>query len=156
MTCAHPSTANAVTTSAIVLDAVRAWRSARDNQQPIHPTVHQSLARHHCGILAPVFDSLLSLYEACSDRRFHVGGAHVTISTDEHRLLTLLRGSDNCERAMSDASAIPSLASALRIALHSTRIMLRLALAPIEPPPLGFGQRGVTSMVANDTLAVPR
>lgn len=129
MTCAYPSTTNAATTTALIVDAVRAWRKARDNRLPVQPTIHQSLTGPSCGVLAPVFDSLLSLYEACSGRRFQVGGeTHVTLSGDEHRLLNLLKGSSGCEAPVLDASAIPSLVPALRIALRSARIMTRLAL----------------------------
>lgn len=146
------------TTIATILGAVRAWRKARDNQLPVQRTIHQSFTDPRCGVLAPVFDSLLSLYETCSGRRFQIGSdSFVAISGDEHRLLNLLKGSSGCEAPVLDASARPSLVPTLRIALRSARIMLRLALdssdALTSPD---FRRCPLTPDIANDTQEHPR
>lgn len=155
MTCAFTPPARLAVNS-MILDAARAWRDARDSRQPTQPALHRVLVTHRCGILAPVIDSVLTLYEACSGRRFHVGDpVHVGLSADEHRLLNLLCGSGRCDTAVLDASASPGLAPALRIALRSTRIMLRLALDPVggNAPKPGSRLLTMASVVANDAWA---
>lgn len=152
MTCAFAPPAH-LTIDSMILDATRAWRDARDSRQPTQPALHRVLVTHRCGVLAPVIDSVLTLYEACSGRRFRVGDSvHVGLSADEHRFLNLLRGPDGCDAAMLDASNSPGLAPALRIALRSTRIMLRLALEPAggNAPSPGSRLPTMAGMVAND------
>lgn len=135
MTCAFiPPTHGAV--DSMFLDAARAWRHARDNRQSVQPALYRVLDTCHCGILAPVIDSVLGLYEACSGRRFRVrdgSSARNGLSVDEHRLLNLLHESNSCDAALLDVSRNPGLASAMRVALRSTRIMLRLTFGPAAP-----------------------
>lgn len=158
MTCAFiPPTHVAV--DSMLLDAVRAWRHARDSRQPIHQTLYRVLDTYHCGILAPVIDSVLTLYEACSGQRFRSGDAHhIGITADEHRLLNLLHGSNSCDAALLDASHSPSLASAMRVALRSTRIMLHLTLDPADPsmPSQHRGPGPTISVVANGGAPLER
>lgn len=113
--------------TALVLDAVRSWRRARDNRLPVQAAIHQSFVDPRWSVMAPVFASLLSLHEACSGRRFQVGReTHVTC--DELRLLKLLKEPAGCDVPVLDGNVTPSLIPALRIALRSTRIMMRLSL----------------------------
>jgi hypothetical protein len=124
MNHARISSEAVVTAAPLILDAARSWRAARDAHEPVQPNLFEALRVHGCGMLAPVFDSLMTLCEAALGRRLSVGGG-ATISDDEHLLLGLLE--------------VPSLlrfrihcgegpASALGCALRSTRIMLRLTL----------------------------
>lgn len=102
--------------------AARCWRLARDHRQPVQQALHRMLSRHKREMLAPVFDSYLTLCEAALGRPIAVGrSAH---SMDEHLLLGLLDGSmrrRNCIDCAHDA------ASALDCAICSTRIMLALS-----------------------------
>lgn len=152
MTCAFTPPVATIAVNSLILDAARSWRKARDSGNPVQPALYRALDAYRCGILAPVIDSVLSLYEACSGRRFRTGASdYVSISGDEHRLIHLLRGSADKDAAVLDASASPDLARVMRIVLRSARIMLRLALEPagVTPSP-GFGQCAATVRVAND------
>lgn len=135
MTYAFTPPAATIVANSLVLDAARSWRKARDSGNPVQPALYRTLDAYRCGILAPVIDSVLSLYEACSGQRFRTGTPdYVGISGDEHRLLSLLR-SGGKDAPVLDASASPDLARVMRIALRSARIMLRLALEPVGAPP---------------------
>lgn len=108
---------------AMLIDAARCWREARDTGQPIQPCLSRTLDAHDCTMLAPVLDSLCLFYEAALGRSMTVGEA-LTLSDDEHMLLGLVDGSKmrrclNCPKGA---------ASALDCALCSTRIMLALTL----------------------------
>jgi len=136
------------------LDAARAWRRARDNHQPVQPALYRVLDTYHCGILAPVIDSVLSIYEACSGRRFHDGGSRPDgLSVDERHLLNLLHQANGCEPALLDASCDPGLASTMRVALRSTWIMLRLALDSAAPSQR-CGAMPAVRVVTNDGLGL--
>jgi hypothetical protein len=134
-TSSPPADASLATRS-IILDATRCWRSARDSHSPVQPALYQALMAHSCAVLTPVLDSLLALYETCIGRQLHAGASgQAEISGDEHDLLGLLAAPDG--DAALPGSVRPSLVGALRIALRSARIMLRLALEPGEQvPPL--------------------
>jgi hypothetical protein len=82
------------------------------------------------GILAPVLDGLLTLFEAGFHRRFDAGApADVDLTGDEQRLLALL---DRDTPAEPVEQLGPELAPALQTALRSTRIVLHwvFGLAP--------------------------
>lgn len=81
------------------------------------------LAPLDCGMLAPVFDSLMTLWEAALGRKITVGG--VTLSEDELLLLGLLDGS-RPRRACIDCAE--GAASALDCAICSTRMMMALVM----------------------------
>ena len=122
------TTPQAITASSLILTATRGWRSARDNGRPTLAALYETLDRQRYGILAPVFASLIALYESCAGRAIRVGGPHLHgPSADERRLLGLLDGSRDAG-TMALGTAGSSLARALGIAVQSTRIMLRLAL----------------------------
>ncbi|WP_062769556.1 hypothetical protein [Sphingopyxis terrae] len=108
---------------AILIDAARCWREARDNGRSVQPCLSRTLDRHECAILAPVLDSLCLFYEAALGRPMAVGEA-LTLSDDEHLLLGLVNGSIprqclNCPRRR---------AATLDCALCSARIMVALTL----------------------------
>jgi len=149
VTCAFTPPAATIVANSLILDAVRSWRQARDSGNPVQPALYRALVGYGCGILAPVIDSVLALYEACSGRRFRTAAPdYVGFSGDERHLLSLLR-SGNKKPAVLDISASPDLAPVMRIALRSARIMLRLALEPAgATPSSAFGRRSV--MIAND------
>jgi hypothetical protein len=59
--------------SAVVLAAARCWRAARDAGRTVQPCLFATLRAHGAEMLAPVFDSLMSLYESALGRRPRVG-----------------------------------------------------------------------------------
>lgn len=104
-----------------VIDGARYWRLARDAGEPVQPSLYKRLERWGAGLLAPVLDSVMSLFEAGFRQRFHAGDlSDAGFTHDEHYLLALLEdgGANSIDRFD------PSLASTMRIALHSARIML--------------------------------
>ena len=102
-----------------LVDAARCWRAARDLGQPVQPTLFR-LLRRSGDMLAPVFDSLLTLYEAALGRPVVVGQTG-RWSPDEHRLVGLFNGS---RRLRSTLACAEDAASALECAISSTRVML--------------------------------
>ena len=110
--------------TSLVLQSARIWRAARDASQPVQPSIFVILRRYGCGVLAPVFDSLMTLCEAALGRRLRVGGGR-TMSDDEHLLLDLL---ETPSRVRTRVSCDDGPAAALGCALSSTRFMIALAL----------------------------
>lgn len=109
-----------------VIDSVRIWRVARDLGQPVQPSLFARLDRLGSGLLAPVLDGLLTLFEAVFRRRFDAGAPmDADLTADEERLLQLL-DHDGCPPPTEQIR--PDLAPALLTALRSTRIMLRAVL----------------------------
>jgi len=112
--------------SSAVIDAARHWRLARDLGQPVQPFLSARLGIPGSGLLAPVLDGLLTLFEAAFGRRFGAGSlADTELTRDEQRLLELL---DQDGPAEPSGQLRPNLVPALRTALRSTRIMLRWVL----------------------------
>jgi hypothetical protein len=113
-----------------VIDAVRYWRLARDQGQPVQPALFTRLGMTGSGLLAPVLDGLLRIFEAAFRRRFEAGAPADNDLTDDEQWLV-----DMLEDAGKDppAGARPDLVAALRIAVRSTRVMLRSVLAPLQP-----------------------
>jgi hypothetical protein len=101
----------------------RGWRAARDQHACTQQRLHRLLAPRGGGMLAPVFDSLMTLCEAALGRRFAVGVAG-TLSADETLLLGMLDGS---RRARACLDCAEGAVRALDCSLCSTRIMLALA-----------------------------
>lgn len=111
-----------------LLEAVRSWRIARDAGGSIQPALYAPLERRGYGLLAPVLDGLLTLFEAGSRRRFDAGSpSDSAITGDECRLLNLLEGGDVTPPT---DQFLPDLAAAMRIAVRSARVMLRSVLRP--------------------------
>jgi hypothetical protein len=114
--------------TAAILEAVRSWRIARDTGNSIQPALYAPLETRGYGLLAPVLDGLLTLFEAASRRRFDAGApSDSTITGDEHRLLDLLEGDDVTPPT---DQLRPDLVAALRVAVRSCRIMLRSMIRP--------------------------
>ena len=123
-----PPTPETTAVTAILIDAARCWREARDSGRSVQPCLAQTLDRHDCIMLAPVLDSLCLFYEASLGRPMTVGDAF-TLSDDEHLLLGLVDGS-TLRRFLTSAHDV---GSTLACAVCSTRIMLALTLGqPIE------------------------
>ena len=115
-----PSASEATST---ILEAARSWRIARDTGHSIQPALYERLELRGAGLLAPVLDGLLTLFEAGFRRRFQAGApSDSAITGDEHQLIDLLE-SDDATPAIDYFRA--DLAGAMRIAVRSSRIMLR-------------------------------
>ena len=111
---------------ALVIDAARCWREARDGDCPPLPTLFSRLERRRVGVLAPSLNALFAVHEAWSGRRFRTAASESAgLTEDERQLLELLHGDAS---AVPDASKRPGLSDPLRIAVRSTRIMLRRVL----------------------------
>jgi hypothetical protein len=125
VTCHFSPPAQDATTAvpAMLIDAARCWRDARDSGRSVQPRLSRTLDRHDCTMLAPVLDSLCLFYEAALGRPMIVGEGPA-LSGDEHLLLGLVDGSSS--RRCLDCPRIA--ATALDCALCSTRIMLALTL----------------------------
>ncbi|MBJ6123388.1 hypothetical protein [Sphingomonas mollis] len=111
-------------TGAILIDATRCWRDARDAGVAVQPCLSRTLTGHQCAMLAPVFDSLLRFYEDALGRPVTVGHAGTT-TEDEQQLLGLIDGS-LVRRACLNCPA--GAAMGLDCAICSTRIMMALAV----------------------------
>jgi hypothetical protein len=121
MTClSAPFEDGSVSVLAIILVSIRLWREARDTGVPVQPHLFVSLAPEGRGVLAPVIDSLMHLYEIMLRRPVRVGrdGA---MSPDEDLLLDLLTGAKQSRDSFSD---IGGMGRAFDTALASTRIMV--------------------------------
>lgn len=114
--------------ASLVTAAARCWREARDDGEPTQRTLYEMLAPDDCGMLAPVFDSLMTLCETALGRKIVVGGAKV--SDDELLLLGLLDGSRLRCVCIDCAEGA---ASALDCAICSTRIMMALVMGYPQP-----------------------
>jgi len=115
-----PPSQDASMMPAMLIEAARCWREARDTRRPVQPGLFALLSRHGHGMLAPVFDSLFALAEGVSGRRI-VTGNGPTLSADEHRLIDLFEEaappSDGC-----------GLAVALNCGVRSLHILLAQAV----------------------------
>ena len=117
-----PPTQDAIAVPAMLVDAARCWRNARDSGASVQPRLAHTLDAHDCTMLAPVLDSLCLFYETALGRPMIVGEGP-GLSDDEHLLLGLVDGSSpRCLDCPQNA------ANALDCALCSTRIMLALTL----------------------------
>lgn len=121
-------TANAY--PALLVNAARCWRGARDDRQPIQPLLVSLLSRQGCAILAPMLDSLMHCYETALGRPLAVGADGEL--TDDERLLVALVGGSARRAACLDCPKEAALT--LDCALCSARIMLALEqmMAPSE------------------------
>jgi hypothetical protein len=109
----------------IVLAAARAWRGARLAGAPVQPALYRTLKPHLCGVLAPVLDSLFAVYERAIGKPIRAGTSGCAVLTaDEENLLGLFGEAPG----LPAASGGDRLSDVLRIAAHSSRIMIRLAL----------------------------
>jgi hypothetical protein len=118
-----PPAPEATAVAAILIDATRCWREARDSGRPAQPCLFRTLDEHNCTMFAPVFDSLCLFYEVALGRPMTVGDA-MTLSDDEHLLLGLM------DRSMPRQylTCSQDVGATLDCALTSTRIMLALTI----------------------------
>ena len=109
----------------LIVIAARRWRAARDAGQPIQPSLHAALVPYGCEMLAPVFDSLMALGEAClcrplgRDCPFRKGN-------DEALICSLLEDPSRLAQTSCGRSADDGITRAFNCALISARIMMRL------------------------------
>ena len=101
---------------AMLIEAARCWRDAQDSREPVQPSLFILLSRHGHDMLAPVFDSLMTLAEAVSGKRIVVGSGP-DLSEDEHRLIGLFEGTGALARKSG-------LALSLQFAVRSLQILL--------------------------------
>jgi hypothetical protein len=119
----------------ILLAAARAWRRAHDERRAVQPALYQALDPHGCGLLAPVFASLLTLFESRIGGRMRVAADGAAgLSADEQELLGLFDASRIRPLAAGDAAG-PRRFGLMRIAVHSTRLMMQLVLRPAADDP---------------------
>lgn len=110
--------------SALVTTIARCWRTARDERENAQNCLYALLRPVGLGVLAPVFDSLFSMYESALGRPIATG-RRGSASADERLVLGMLDGTRPRRDCLQcDAGR----ASALDCAICSTRIMLTLAI----------------------------
>lgn len=118
----------------LIIRAARRWRTARDRGEAVQPALFATLEPAGCGVLAPVLDSLILLFEASSGHAFRAAhGSAGGLSADERQLLDMLEDADGKGRSSLIARADRRLGAALQIAIRSTRIMVRAALRATSP-----------------------
>jgi len=117
-----PSGNDATAPNAILIAAARCWRDARDDGRAVQPYLYRMLVRNDVEMLAPLFDSLMTLCEAALGRAIVTGEA-LTLSDDEHLLLGLFDGTMPRHICLDCAAGT---ASALDCAICSAQIMLGL------------------------------
>ena len=120
--------APAVSVPSLVIIAARCWRKTRDTRRSPQPALYAALTEHRCGTLAPAFDGLLRIYEACTGRLIRIGGTSLGyVSADEQRLIKLLE-MPKSRLSADETRRFPRLVPTMRIALQTTKLMLRQAL----------------------------
>lgn len=105
---------------AMLITSARRWREARDMGLPVQPHLFTGLAPEGGGILAPVIDSLMHLYEIVLHRPVRVGHDG-RVSLDEELLLDLLTGAKQSRDSFSNSGGMGRV---FETALASTRIMV--------------------------------
>lgn len=108
----------------LVTAAARCWRTARDQRGRVQRRLYALLIDQDCGMLAPVFNGLLTLYETALGRPIVVGGTD--LSRDEQALLRIVEGSQDHNEAIRCSEGM---ASAFSCAVQSARIMIAEVLA---------------------------
>lgn len=108
----------------LVTAAARCWRTARDQRARVQRRLYRLLVDQDCGMLAPVFNGLLTLYEAVLGRPIVVG--ETRLSPDELTLLRIVDGSHDPRGAMRCSE---NMATAFSCAVWSARIMMAKVFA---------------------------
>ena len=106
----------------LLVGALRCWRRARDRGAAVQHCLYKMLDPLDHGMLAPVLDSLMTLFEAALGRPIRAGDPEFR-SDDERLLLCLLDGT-HVRRACIDCPE--GAGSSLDCALCSTQILLAL------------------------------
>jgi hypothetical protein len=121
-----PPAATLPAAASAIIDAARSWRIARDSGLSIQPALYARLEARGYGLLAPVLDGLLTLFEAGFRRHFRAGDpSDSAITGDERQLLALLEDEESAPQVDYFRA---DLSGAMRIAVRSSRIMLRLVI----------------------------
>ncbi|MCE7797439.1 hypothetical protein LWE61_12825 [Sphingobium sufflavum] len=105
------------------MQAARCWREARDAGAAVQPCLFGLLSPHDCGMLAPVLDSVMTLWEAALGRGLATGEPD-RLSEDERLLLGLFDGTRQWRPCVGEAADGSGMASSLDCALCSARIMM--------------------------------
>jgi hypothetical protein len=118
----------------ILVRVTRRWREARDaaggGAATVQPILARLLDQGGDAVLAPVYDSLLRLYELALGRPIRTG--QQSLSLDEARLIGLLDGT----LAPRHCVACPrAMANAFDCALCSARVMIGLSKGGEAPVP---------------------
>lgn len=109
----------------LLIVALRSWHDARRRALPVQQHLYRALDPLECGMLAPVFASLMRFLENAIRRPVNIGSS-AGLSPDEEALIALMEDTDHAgPRRLSD---IPACAS-LKCAVWSARIMLRKVLS---------------------------
>jgi len=117
-----PPAREATAMSAMLIEVARCWREARDSGKAVQPSLFTLLSRHGHDMLAPVFDSLMTLSEAVSGKRIAVGSGP-DLSEDEHRLIRLLEGTGTLPRKGGLALSLDCAVRSLQILMMRTVTM---------------------------------
>ncbi len=121
-----------------VMAAARCWRAARDCGAPVQQRLHALLSGRNRDMLAPVFDSLLTFYEAALGRKIATG--REAPSPDECLLLGLL---NEAKPWLARTGCAEGLAAALDCAIRSARIMIALSERENLMPARGQGPQSI-------------
>ena len=114
----------------ILIRVTRRWREARDRAAPVQPILARLLDHGSDAVLAPVYDSLLRLYELALGRPIRTGKQ--ALSIDEARLIGLLNGTLQPRHCAGCPRAV---ANAFDCALCSARVMIGLSEGAAAPVP---------------------
>lgn len=106
----------------LLVEALRCWQQSREDRQEAQPSLYRLLHPKGLAMLAPAFDSLLSMYESALGRPVSVGKPGRP-STDESMLIALIEGQETGSACIDCAD---SAALSLDCALCSVRILLTL------------------------------
>ena len=117
-------------TDAVIVDAVRCWRAARDAHCPVQPCLNSLLAEKGLEMLTPALDSLLTLGESCMHRPLCAGCPHAR-SDDEYLLCALIASPTSLglhRPGRQGTAGVNGLFRAFICAVHSVRLMLDQAI----------------------------
>ncbi|MET0336575.1 MAG: hypothetical protein ABW063_02325 [Caulobacter sp.] len=120
----------------LVTAAARCWRTARNERQPTQRSLYALLQPLDAELLAPVFDSLMTLCESAMSRSFETG-SNAVLSDDESLQLGLL---DKTGQRDACIDCPQGAATALNCAICSTRIMMALVAEPTVARKAGSSQ----------------
>lgn len=112
----------------VLLDSMRCWRAARESGAARKPCLYQTLAPYRLEILAPVFDSLMTIFET-SLKPCISSGEDGHPSADENALLGMLIDPASAKSHIARPEEDLAL---LECALLSTRLMMEHASAGVS------------------------
>lgn len=104
----------------MIVEAIRCWEAAKKSGLARQPRLYQTLADYRLEILAPAFDSLMTIFEAAMKRPIIVG-TDCYPSADESVLIGMLVEPGNAENHFCRSEEELAL---LVCALRSIRLMI--------------------------------